>query len=130
MAAITCLLVDDHPAVLDAIEELLLADGILVAGRARTGAEALVFDLDDVTVVVTDVRLPDVTGLDVARELLRRQPHRLVILYTATITSAGASAALRAGVRGVVLKDSVPRELPAAIREVAGGGTHLDPRIC
>lgn len=129
MAAITCLLVDDHPAVLDAIEELLLADGILVAGRARTGAEALAFDLDDVTVVVTDVRLPDITGLDVARELLRRQPNRLVILYTATITPAGASAALGAGVRGVVLKDSVPRELPAAIREVAGGGTHLDRRI-
>jgi len=126
---IECLIVDDHPSVLDALEDLLEAEGIVVLGRALTGADALASAPDHATVVVTDLRLPDISGLDVARELIRVQPGRPVVLYSATIGATGAAAAREIGVRGVVLKDSLPRELPAAIRVVAAGGTYLDPRL-
>lgn len=126
---IECLLVDDHLSVLDALQDLLEAEGIVVVGRALTGAEALAFAPEHATVVVTDLRLPDISGMEVARELLRMQPGRAVVLYSATIGAVGAAAAVAIGVRGVVLKESVSRELPVAIRTVAGGGTYLDPRL-
>jgi two-component system nitrate/nitrite response regulator NarL len=126
---ITCVLVDDHPAVLSAIVELLAADGIVVAACASTGAEAIPVVRGADAVVVTDFRLSDMTGLDLAREILRTDPRRGVVLYTATITAIGIAEARAIGVRAIVLKDSLAAELSSAIRAVAAGGSYIGARI-
>lgn len=124
-----CLLVDDHPAVLEALTELLEAEGIAVVGRAYTGAEAIPLARSVDAVVVTDLSLPDMTGLEVAEEILRTEPGRAIVLYAATITAARVTKALELGVRGVVLTDSAPVALAPAIRAAAAGGSFVDPRI-
>lgn len=128
-SSVDCILVDDHRAVLDALRDLLESEGIIVTGRAADASEALDLPRGPATVVVSDLRLPGRTGLDLARELLAGDPECRIVIYTATLSRSGAVAALRAGVRGVVLKGSLPVELPRAIRTVAGGGTFLDPRV-
>jgi DNA-binding NarL/FixJ family response regulator len=127
--AITCVLVDDHPSMLDALVALLEADGIAVVDRARTGADALALGLEGSTVLVADARLGDISGFDLAREILRVDPSRGVVLYGGSITAVGARSALDAGVRGIVLTDSLPTGLSAAIRTVSAGGTYVDARL-
>lgn len=128
-AAVACVLVDGHPAVLEAVVELLESEGIAVVGRARRGAEAIPLARSVDAVVVTDRSLPDMSGLEVAEEILRTEPGRAIVLYTATITPAGVTKALGLGVRGVVSKDSLATELVPAIRAAAAGGSYVDPRL-
>jgi DNA-binding NarL/FixJ family response regulator len=128
-AAISCVLVDDHPSMLDALASLLESDGISVVGRALTGADAVALAREGSMVIATDARLGDMSGVDLAREILGVDPARGVVLYGGSITAAGACAALDAGVRGVVLMDALPNSLSAAIRAVSAGGTFVDPRL-
>ena len=128
-SSISCILVDDHPVVLDALADLLESEGIAVVGRAEDASEALALRRAPGAVVVSDFRLPGRTGLQLARDLLEADPACRVVLYTATISPTGAFDALRNGVCGVVLKDSLPVELPRAVRTVAAGGTFVDPRV-
>jgi DNA-binding NarL/FixJ family response regulator len=127
--SVSCILVDDHPAVIAALSDLLESEGIAVVGHAADAAEALALERAPATVVVSDLRLPGRTGIELAHDLLEADPECRVVLYTATISPAGAVNALRAGIRGVVLKDSIPAELSRAVRTVAEGGTFVDPRL-
>lgn len=126
---IGCIVVESHPDVLAALEELLAGEQIAVVGRARTGAEAIALGARAATVLVTDVGLPDMSGLELARRLVDAEPALRVVLYTADAGPEGATAALELGVHGIVLKGSNPALLPQAIRSVAAGGTYVDPAL-
>jgi len=127
---LTLLLADDHPAILDSVATLLRDERIEVVGRARTGAEALeLIERRDPAVALLDRRLPDLSGIEVARRVVRAFPTTATLLYTGHADSALVHEALDAGARGVVLKEAPLPDLPRAIAIVARGGTYLDPLL-
>jgi DNA-binding NarL/FixJ family response regulator len=128
--AISCLIADDHPAILDSIAGFLREEGINVVGRTRTGAETLqLLQRRGAAVALLDLRLPDMSGIEVAREAARTAPATAVILYTGYAEDALVREALDVGVRGIILKEAPLADLPRAISIVAGGGTYLDPLL-
>jgi DNA-binding NarL/FixJ family response regulator len=128
---LSCVLVDDNEPVLAALETLLRDEGIDVIGTAVTGLDALrLLEQRQPTALVVDVRLPDLTGIEVARrarELAQLRP--AVIVYTSYADRSVVSRALDAGARAVVLKDAPPVNLLEAISVVAAGGMYVDPRL-
>jgi DNA-binding NarL/FixJ family response regulator len=128
---VRCLLVDDSEPVRSALVSLLGEEDIEVVGQAASGLEALV-QLEELptTVVVLDVRMPDLNGREVARraaEILRKKI--AIVFYTSYADATFVREAFDDGARGVVLKDAPPSNLLDALREVAQGGVYLDPRL-
>jgi DNA-binding NarL/FixJ family response regulator len=128
---LACVLADDHEQLLDASESLLLAEGVRVIGKARTGLGALqLLEEQPITAVVVDLRLPDLDGLEVARrvaEIARRKT--AVIIYTSYADEQMVGAALDAGVRAVVLKNGSPDNLLTAMASVAADEIYVDPQL-
>jgi DNA-binding NarL/FixJ family response regulator len=128
LTATTCLLADDHPAILASVAAFLTDEGVDVVATARTGAEALrALEIQSVAVAVLDQRLPDMTGVELAREVAAIRPGTAVLLYTGFSEAALVQEALDAGVSGIVLKDAPLTDLPRAIALIAQGGSYLDP---
>lgn len=128
LTATTCLLADDHPAILASVAAFLTDEGVDVVATARTGAEALrALEIQSVAVAVLDQRLPDMTGVELAREVAAIRPETAVLLYTGFSEAALVQEALDAGVSGIVLKDAPLTDLPRAIALIAQGGSYLDP---
>ena len=125
---ITCVIADDHPAMVVAIADVLAASGLSVVGRARNGEEALAtIEQSRPLVALVDVRMPRVGGIEVARRAAAISPETAVILYTAYGDRALLTEALDAGARGFVLKEAPIADLARAIALVAEGGTYVDP---
>jgi DNA-binding NarL/FixJ family response regulator len=122
-----CVVADDHPAVLNAVCAYLLDEGVEVVGRARNGAEALAkIESMQPTVAIVDLRMPDFSGIDVAREAGRVAPSTGIVLYTGTADAALLVEAVDAGARGFVLKEAPLTDLLRAIETIAAGGTYVD----
>lgn len=101
-----------------------------VVGRARSGTEAI--DLAERVrpdVVVTDIEMPGLTGLELASELRRRGQKTRVIILTTFARPGYLRRALDAGVTGYLLKDAPSAQLANAIRTVASGGRAIDPTL-
>jgi len=127
-APTTCLVADDHPAVVEAIADVLAAHGIDVAGRARDGREALEkLEASKPDVALLDLRMPGLSGIEIARQIVRSAPDTAVILYTAFGDRALLTEALDAGARGFVLKEAPLAEVVRAVELVAAGRTYVDP---
>jgi DNA-binding NarL/FixJ family response regulator len=125
---ITCVVADDHPAVLEAVGEFLLQAGIDVVARARDGAEALEkIEQRKPRVAIVDVRMPKLGGIELTRRAQRSVAETSVLLYTGYGDRALLTEALDAGVRGFVLKEAPMEDLLRAIQTVAAGGTYVDP---
>jgi DNA-binding NarL/FixJ family response regulator len=125
---ITCFVADDHPAVVQAVVDVLEEAGIQVTGTARDGDEAAsMIETDPPTVALLDLRMPRLSGIEVARRLGRTAPDTAVILYTAFGDRALLTEALDAGARGFVLKEAPLAEVVRAIQLVSGGRTYVDP---
>jgi DNA-binding NarL/FixJ family response regulator len=124
------LLADDHPMFRQGLKSLLEREGFQVVGEASDGHEAvrLARRLDP-TVAVLDISMPLLNGIDAAREIHRRAPKTQVVLLTMFEEDAFALEALRAGVRGYVLKAQAAADLVRAIREVMRGAIYLSPGI-
>jgi two-component system nitrate/nitrite response regulator NarP len=124
------LLVDDHPMIGAALEMLLRETDYELLGRARTAAEAnkqiagLKPDL-----VLLDVHLPDASGLDVLRRLLRSRSKPAVILLTAGMDEAQLLGAAELEPQGMVLKTSDPGLLLQSMDAVVAGERWVDPEI-
>ena len=124
------LLVDDHPMIGAALEMLLRESDYELLGRARTAAEAsrqiaaLKPDL-----VLLDVHLPDASGLDVLRRILRSRTKPAVILLTAGMDEAQLLAADELVPQGMVLKTSDPSLLIECMDAVVAGDRWVDPEI-
>jgi DNA-binding NarL/FixJ family response regulator len=128
---IRLVLVDDHALVRQGLRSLLdLTPDLRVVGEASDGEEALlkVAELKP-DVVLMDVRMPRMTGLEALRALRRTDPERRVVLLTTFDEDAAIIEALRAGVQGFLLKDVSLDELADAIRRVASGETLLPPGV-
>ncbi len=125
---ITCLVADDHPAVVEAVSDVLTEHGILVAAKARDGEDALErIEALKPAVALLDVRMPRLDGIEVARRAARSTPETAVILYTAFGDRALLTEALDAGARGFVLKEAPLAEVVRAVELVAAGKTYVDP---
>jgi DNA-binding NarL/FixJ family response regulator len=128
MDTVTCLVADDHPAVLEAVADYLESEGIRVAGRAHDGNEALAkIESLRPRIALLDLRMPGPGGIEIAQQVARSQPETAVVLYTGYGDRAHLTEALDAGVQGFVLKEAPLEDLVRAIRTVARGETYVDP---
>lgn len=121
---IRILLVEDHSMVLDGLRSLLEAEaGLVVAGVARDVAGALAaLEAGGFDVAIIDLRLPDGTGLDVARAAGARCPPVRPVILTARLSAYDLTLARRLKVRGLVMKENAFSALTRCIRIVASGG--------
>lgn len=121
------LVVDDHPVFREGFAALLASiDGVTVAGTAGDGREALEtadrLVPDGLDVVVMDVQMPVLDGIEATRRLLARHPSVGVVVLTMSEEDATVFDAVRAGARGYLLKGAEPEEVVRAITTVAAGG--------
>jgi len=129
--AIRLLLVDDHPLVRDGLRARLQAvPGFEVVGEASNAEEAHAqLGALQPTLVLMDVGMKGVNGIDLTSALLEREPALLVLMLSMYDNPEYVQRAMQAGARGYVLKDSPASEIIAAIEAVAGGGTFLSPAV-
>lgn len=128
----TTVVVIDDEAMVRAGLRLLISDeeDLDVVGDAADGRQGveLVRRLDP-DVVLLDVRMPRMNGLEAATQMLQHRPQTRVIMLTTFDEDDVVDAALRAGVTGFLLKSSPPEDLVAAIRSAAAGRGALDPAV-
>jgi two-component system response regulator DesR len=131
MSGIRVVVAEDQAMVLGALAALLeMEREIAVVGQARDGEAALeLVERERPDVLLTDIEMPKLTGLEVAAEVTRRRlPTRTIILTT--FARAGyLRRALDAGASGYLLKDSPAEELANAVRRVHQGGRAVDPEL-
>lgn len=126
--AITCVVADDHPALVEAVRVLLAAEGFKVVATATDGEEALrLIEEHRPDVAVLDLSMPRLGGIEVARVARRTAPKTAVILYTGHDEHELLVEALDAGVRGFVLKDRPMADLVRAVVLAASGQIYVDP---
>jgi DNA-binding NarL/FixJ family response regulator len=124
-------LLDDHEIVRRGIRDLLEAqDDLTVVGEAGTAAEAL----DGIPrllpdVAVLDARLPDGSGIEVCRDVRAAHPEVHVIILTSFDDDEALFSAIMAGAAGYALKQIRGNDLVEAVRQVAAGGSLLDPAV-
>jgi DNA-binding NarL/FixJ family response regulator len=125
---IRLILADDHPIVLDGLVQLFRVEpDFEVVARCRDGEEALrEVRAHRPDVLVLDVRMPRMDGLEVLRTVRQEELATRVVLLTAAVEEEQLVEALRLGVGGVVLKEMAPHLLLEAVREVHSGGSWLD----
>ena len=120
------ILADDHHMVRQGCRLLLEREGFDVVGEAAEGREAVeLAKAQAPDVVVLDLSMPGLNGLDAAREILQVCPRIHIVLLTMHAEEYQILAAVRAGIRGYVAKTRAASELVAAIRQVAAGSTYL-----
>ncbi len=129
--AIRVLLVDDQSMLRMGFRMVLGAeDDIEVVGEAGDGAAGVSMTRAlQPDVVLMDVRMPGVDGIEATRRIIAEAPGARVIILTTFDLDEYAFAALRAGASGFLLKDARPAELVAAIRSVAAGDAAVAPRV-
>ncbi len=128
---IKVLLADDHPMFLEGLRALLgaLPDTEIVA-EVATGVAAVEAALaHQPDVVVMDVQMPDLNGIDATRRIIATSPHIAVLVLTMFDDDDSVFAAMRAGARGYLLKGADHDELARAIRAVANGEAIFGPSV-
>ena len=124
------LLVDDHETVRQGLKLLIDREPDLeVTKEACDGSEAVDTPLDDFDVVVMDLSMPGLSGIEATRHLKQRRPELPIVTLTRHADETFLHELLRAGASGYVLKQSPHAELLRAIRAVAGGRTYVDPAL-
>jgi DNA-binding NarL/FixJ family response regulator len=128
---ITALIVDDHEVVRQGLRlSLSRAPHIRVVGEAADGAEAVGMALRrKPDVVIMDVRMPGVDGLEATRQLAEQLPEVRVILFTAFSERSLVGRGFSSGAKGYVLKEAPHETLVHAIERVAAGGDYIDPAL-
>lgn len=123
----SCIVVDDHPAVLETLGRLLEAAGLRVVALTARAQDALAeIEAERPDVAVCDIRLSREDGIELARQIRRVSPGTAVVVYTTYGDRALLQEALDAGVRGYVLKEAPLPELVRAIETVYRGGAYVD----
>ncbi len=125
--SIRCVLADDHPAVLDSLSSFLKKHGFDVVALARDGNQALAaIEEKRPQVALVDLKMPGLSGIEVARCAARASPETGVILYTGIGDREHLTEALDAGAQGFLLKEAPLEDLVRAIETVASGGVYVD----
>jgi DNA-binding NarL/FixJ family response regulator len=121
-------LVDDHTLFRDVVASLLLAWGHEVVGQAGDGKDAI--DLVDQTspdVVLMDVRMPNVSGLEATAEIKARHPEVAIVMLTVSEDEADLFRAIKAGAQGYLLKNLEAPQLRTMLEGVARGEPAITP---
>lgn len=131
MKTIRILLADDHDLVRAGIRSLVQSvEGIEVVAEAGDGREALrLVKTHQPDVVVMDIAMPGLNGLDATARIVKAFPKAAVIILSMHATREYVLEALQAGASGYVLKNAAVDELETAIRTVARGGKYLTPSV-
>jgi len=128
---ITALIVDDHEVVREGLRlSLSRAPHIRVVGEAGDGNAAI--DLAErrrPNVVIMDVRMPGMDGLEATKALSEKLPDVAVLIFTAFSERSLLSRGLESGAKGYILKEAPHETLVRAIEKVAGGETFVDPGL-
>ena len=119
--------VDDHLIVLDGLRRMIETEpGWKVVATCRSAVHAMeVVAAEPVDLVVLDLRMPEMSGLDFVRRVRRDQPDLALVILTADISDGDLAEASRHRVNGIVLKEQAPTVLLDCIRAVVAGGTYF-----
>ena len=130
-ARIRVVLVDDHAMVRRGMRDFLaLHDDLEIVGEAADGDAAIeAATALQPDVVVMDLLMPGVDGIDATARIKADHPDMEIVAITSFVEEARIVAALEAGASGFLLKDAEADELAAAIRAAAAGEVHLDPAV-
>jgi len=124
------LLADDHCIVRQGLRALLERAGFDVVGEAADGLEAVrLAEALTPDAAVLDLIMPTLNGLDAGRQILGRQPAMPILLLTMHTEEAHVAAALRAGIRGYLLKTQAADDLARAIRDAVRGHLFLSAAV-
>jgi DNA-binding NarL/FixJ family response regulator len=128
---ITCLIVDDHEVVREGLRlSLSRAPHVRVVGEASDGEAAVeLAERRRPDVVIMDVRMPGMDGLEATKALLERVPDASVLIFTAYSERSLLSRGLESGAKGYVLKEAPHETLVRAIEKVASGDGYVDPAL-
>ncbi len=127
---ITVLIADDHGVVREGLRAMLEREGMRVVGEARTGREAI--DLAGSLapkVVLLDIRMPDLDGLQALAAIKTARPETSVIVLTSHANPGYLARAVAHGAAGFLSKEIDPDRIPAAVRAAATGDHLLDPAL-
>ena len=127
---ITVVVANDHKILREALRALLENASFQVTGEAGDGLEAVsLVERVKPHVLLVDVAMPGLGGVDVVKQVTKRSPATRVIVLSMHATPAHVNGAMRNGAAGYVLKDVAATELFEAIREVAQGRRYLSPTL-
>ena len=128
---ITCLIVDDHEVVREGLRlSLSRAPNIRVVGEASDGESAIALaERRRPNVVIMDVRMPGMDGLQATKQISDRFPDVAVLIFTAYSERSLLSRGLESGAKGYILKEAPHQTLLRAIEKVAAGDGYVDPAL-
>jgi DNA-binding NarL/FixJ family response regulator len=126
----TCVVADDHPALLGAVVSYLVASGFDVIGTAQDGAQAcsVIQELQP-DVALVDFRMPRVSGNALVARLREESPRVRLLIYTADAEEKDVTAILTAGASGIVLKEAPLIDLIRALNSALQGRAYVDPGL-
>jgi DNA-binding NarL/FixJ family response regulator len=128
--SIRVMVADDHPVVRQGLKFMLAREGFAVVAEVADGREALrQTEGTHPEVVVLDLAMPGLNGIDTAREIMRVSPGTKTIILTQHTEEPYILEALRAGVHGYVIKSQAVSDMIQAIRDVHRGRLYLSPAI-
>ena len=125
------LIADDHPVVRQGVKQILTEELQLKQfGEARNAREVL----ENVSkkkwdILILDINLPDMSGLEILRQLKKAHPDLPVLVLTVFDEDQIAIRVLKAGASGFVTKETMPNELIAAVKKIHSGGKYVSPSL-
>jgi len=130
-ATIRVFIADDHAIVREGLKQILAEQhDLVVAGEAETGLDAVkLFRKARPHVLLLDISLPDRNGIEVLKQIKQEKPELAVLMLSMHREDQYAIRALKAGAAGYLTKQSAPRELVNAIRQVAGGQKYVSAAL-
>ncbi|MGV7209063.1 response regulator [Oxalobacteraceae bacterium A2-2] len=130
-AIIKVFIADDHAIVREGLKQILAETrDIVVAGEAENGLDAVkLFRKSDCQVMLLDISLPDRNGIEVLKQIKKEKPDLAVLMLSMHREDQYAIRSLKSGAAGYLTKQSAPRELVTAIRQVAGGLKYISAAL-
>ena len=130
-AIIKVFIADDHAIVREGLKQILAETrDIVVAGEAENGLDAVkLFRKSECQVMLLDISMPDRSGIEVLKQIKKEKPELAVLMLSMHREDQYAIRSLKAGAAGYLTKQSAPRELVTAIRQVAGGLKYISPAL-
>ncbi|MBJ7312375.1 response regulator [Rugamonas sp. CCM 8940] len=130
-ALIKVFIADDHAIVREGLKQILAETrDIVVAGEAENGHDAIqLFRKSECQVMLLDISMPDRSGIEVLKQIKKEKPELAVLMLSMHREDQYAIRSLKAGAAGYLTKQSAPKELVTAIRQVAGGLKYISAAL-